>query len=502
MMNWINTETGQQVLVLESNFKEAMNVMSATINTKKVVRRTRWAYGLGLIVALGVLAVTILLGLLFVRGLVRQQIAQRDAGALYATTQMEQLDFVEMNEGQLRSDEQIGFDAAVNASRLKGVIGIRFYNAKGGFTDSFPPTIQPQPLDRMAVQQVALLKPHSRFRRATPLSDVFIYLPQFTNGPAVFVPTLEITVPLHRSDSATFVGSAQFIIEGKSIAGEYTRMDRSLIQFAGILFGIAGLLLVALPWPAFCRAEKLNLDLALHSEQLQRANEELALAARVSAVGAISAHLMHGLKNPLASLSHFVSRQGHSDTGRDLGEWQDALSASHRMQSLVERTLEVLCDVRGEPTYQLTAKELEADIKNRVASAAAHRKIELTTHLEGNCTLSSRTTNLISLILVNLLENAIEATPPGGTVSLSISADLVRLRFRVRDTGDGFPEHLRAHLFLPCKSTREGGSGIGLAISKQLADYLDAKLELAESTPQGCVWVLDLPQSFMCREQQ
>jgi nitrogen-specific signal transduction histidine kinase len=55
------------------------------------------------------------------------------------------------------------------------------------------------------------------------------------------------------------------------------------------------------------------------------------------------------------------------------------------------------------------------------------------------------------------------------------------------------------HLFLPCKSTREGGSGIGLAISKQIAEFLDAKLELAESTPQGCVWLLDLPMSS-CQE--
>lgn len=478
-----------------------MNVISVAIKANKVIRQTRWIYGLGLLVALGVLAATLLLGLLFVRGLVRQQILQRDAEALYATTLMEQLDFVEMNDGLVRSDEQIGFDAAVNASRLKGVIGIRFYNVKGKFADSFPPTIQPQPLDCVAALQVATLKPHSRFRGATPLRDVFIYLPQFTNNPTVFVPTLEITVPLHRSDSATFVGAAQFIVEGGSIASEYTRMDRRLLQFAGILFTIAGLLLVALLWPAFRQMENLNVDLALHSERLQRANEELALAARVSAVGAISAHLMHGLKNPLASLSHFVSRQNHSDTHPDPGEWQDALTASHRMQSLVERTLEVLCDARGEPTYELTVKELGNTLQKHVAATAVQHKVELVTHIEGNCTLSSRTTNLMGLILVNLLENAIEATPPGGTVSLSASQENERLRFRVRDMGMGFPEHLRPHLFLPCTSTRECGSGIGLAISKQIADYLEAKLELSESTPQGCVWVLDLSVSALCSEQ-
>jgi signal transduction histidine kinase len=473
--------------------------MNEVIPEEKVVQRTRWAYGLGLLVALGVLATTLLSGLLLVRGLVRQQISQRDAEALYATTLMEQLDLVEMNDGQIRSDEQIGFDAAVNASRLKGVIGIRFYNTKGDFTDSFPPTIQPQTLNRVAVQQVALLKPHSHFRRATPLSDIFIYLPQFTNNPAVFVPILEVTVPLHRSDSGTCVGAAQFIIEGGSIASEYMRMDRRLQQFAAFLFAIAGLLMVTLLWPTFRRIEKLNRNLALHSERLQRANEELALAARVSAVGAISAHLMHGLKNPLASLSHFVSRQNPGNTSPDPGAWQDALTASHRMQALVERTLEVLCDVRGDPTYELTVKELVSDIQKNVAALVAQRKIELITHAPCDCTLSSRTANLVSLILVNLTENAIEATPFRGTVALSVSKEEERLRFRVRDTGAGFPEHLRAHLFLPCKSTRECGSGIGLAISKQIADYLEANLELEESTPQGCVWLLELPLSFCCR---
>ncbi|WP_407984837.1 hypothetical protein [Pontiella sulfatireligans] len=52
---------------------------------------------------------------------------------------------------------------------------------------------------------------------------------------------------------------------------------------------------------------------------------------------------------------------------------------------------------------------------------------------------------------------------------------------------------------MPGKSTREGGSGIGLAISKQIADYLDAALELEESSASGCVFLLELPMS-VCME--
>ena len=80
--------------------------------------RTRRAFWLGVGLALTVLAATIVAGGLFVRGLVREQIARRDAEALHATTLMEQLDAESLNGNELRSEQQIGFDAAILASRL------------------------------------------------------------------------------------------------------------------------------------------------------------------------------------------------------------------------------------------------------------------------------------------------------------------------------------------------------------------------------------------------
>lgn len=113
--------------------------------------------------------------------------------------------------------------------------------------------------------------------------------------------------------------------------------------------------------------------------------------------------------------------------------------------------------------------------------------------------LSSRTANLAGLILVNLLENAIQATPSGKTVSLKASRDPSFLYFRVSDEGPGFPADQRNELFLPGKSTREGGSGLGLAISKQIAEYLASDLQLEKSEEVGCTFLLKLPMS-VCLE--
>jgi len=463
---------------------------------EKLMPRSGRAFVLGVSLALSVLGLTIFAGWLLVRSLVRQQIAQRDAEALHATTLMEQLDAqAEGEKPLLESDEQIGFNAALRASRLKGVLGIRFFDPEGRFTDSFPATIQPQQLSTKALEAVRRLRPYSRFSPDTPLSDVFIYLPQFATGKVERVATLLVTVPLHRRDSTHLAGAAQFIVEGDSIAQEYARLDRHLAGLAVAAFAVGSLLLVAMLWPAFRKVGRLNRELAERNERLARANQELALSARASALGAVSAHLMHGLKNPLASLSQFVSDQGNGVGRQKEEEVQDALTAARRMQSLVEQTLEVVADVRGEPVYEVTVRELLEGARQRVEALAARRGINLLILGASDQGLSSRAANLLRLILVNLLENAIQATAAGGKVSLAAELPDGRLSLCVRDEGLGFPEHLRSGLFLPCRSTREGGSGLGLAISKQLAEHLGANLELRQSSSAGCVFTLDLPLS-------
>lgn len=467
--------------------------VTTTAFLEKFLPRTRRAFGLGVGLALAVLAATIIAGSLFVRGLVRQQIAQRDAEALYATTLLEQLNAANENGTEFRDEAQIGFDAAVLASRMRGVMGIRFYEPDGKFQDALPANILPQPLGSGARRAVQAHRPHARFRPEMPLSAVFIYLPQFATGQVARVPILEVTVPLHGRDPQRLVGAAQFIVEGQSIAAEYAHLDWHLTQIGALTFLIAGGLLVGLLWPAFRHVERLNAELAHRSERLLRANEELALAARAAALGAVSAHLMHGLKNPLASLSQFVAARTDANGAPNDPDWQDALTAARRMQSLVEQTLEVLADARGQPAYQVTVRELVDEVRRRVEPLATKREVGLLAKVDAEQSLPSHQANLAGLILVNLLENAIEATPSGRNVSLTAERKDDAVVFRVRDEGPGFPEHLRKQLFLPCKSTREGGSGLGLAISKQIADSLGARLHLESSSSEGCVFALELP---------
>jgi len=91
------------------------------------------------------------------------------------------------------------------------------------------------------------------------------------------------------------------------------------------------------------------------------------------------------------------------------------------------------------------------------------------------------------------VQNAIEATPPGKIVELLVTGDARVTTFEVQDQGPGLPEGLAVRLFTPVTSGKKGGGGIGLAISKQLAQSLGAELELAASGSAGSVFRLSVP---------
>jgi signal transduction histidine kinase len=102
-------------------------------------------------------------------------------------------------------------------------------------------------------------------------------------------------------------------------------------------------------------------------------------------------------------------------------------------------------------------------------------------------------------ILVNLMRNAREAIDGeggrgGGTLTVDLAVEDGVSLVRVADDGPGLPERARANLFQPfLGSGRKGGAGLGLAISRELAQAHGGDLTLAETTKRGTVFELRLP---------
>jgi signal transduction histidine kinase len=429
---------------------------------------------------------------------IREQIVRRDAEILHAVALMHQFDDPE--ELGARIEEPADqFVLLVETSRLKRVIAARLYSGEGDFVSAFPDDVAASRLADSDLRQLRSLRPLSHYEEEAYPSRLFKAAPLPAGLQEPSAPLLNVLVPLHRHGQNQLLGIAQFILDGQDIAAEFAALDRHLYLYASAAFGGGTLIIVAALIWAFRRLQQTNRVLQVRTANLLNANHELALAAKTSALGAVTAHLIHGLRSPLSGLQTFVANRDSIQPARDDSEWQSAVETTRRMQIMISDIVRVLNEHDGLSRYEVTLTELMQMISARTLPAAREARVDLRVESNAEGILVSRDANLILLILENLIHNAIHASPAGGTVTIRAIEDAGAVVCEVRDQGPGFPEPLRSSLFVPCRSSKEGGSGIGLAISKQLAGHLGAGLELKSSSAGGCAFALSLPPELLAR---
>ncbi len=470
-----------------------MNVtMTNGTRIEELTRRLRRGPWVSTALALGVLLVTVVLTTLQVRGRIRGQITQRDAGVLQAVLVLQMDALAAELDAPTPVDPAEQMRVVLTASRLRGVLGIRLLDADGRFIEALPPVLREQDLAADVVARARRLEPTSRFFAKVAPAEVF-YPSRHEELDERAIPMLVLTLPLHTSAHPRLLGIAQFVLEGHTLSNEFRRLDRHLLIQTFCIFAVTGLVLVAGSLWAFRRLRLAHRQLADRTSDLIAANQELALAARTTALGAVTSHLIHGLKSPLAGLRTFVERQAAEPVGDSDAGWKEAAASTRRMQALIQEVVNVLQEDDVGTRYQVPAGDLADIVERRVLPLAQGRGVAWQAHANTRAHLGNRTANLAVLILVNLAENAVQATPPGGRVSLSIRDDQQLLRVQVEDQGRGFAGAPPDTVFRTRRSTKEGGSGIGLAISKQLANHLGATLELLRSTETGSCFELCLP---------
>ena len=101
--------------------------------------------------------------------------------------------------------------------------------------------------------------------------------------------------------------------------------------------------------------------------------------------------------------------------------------------------------------------------------------------------------DLLHQALVNLLMNAIEATPPGGRVLVSTHNEGDECRLIISDTGRGIPEKDLDHIFKPFFTTRHTGTGLGLSITRDIVERHGGHLTLDSEVGVGTTATIHLP---------
>ena len=449
------------------------------------------AHLLIVILTVTVFAAVVAFVTLELRGALRDQVLHRESELLVNVASMQFANSV-AELGRLGLADAPGelTDAALKPSKLRGVFGIRVFDAARHLINGVPIVWSE---DAPPAEDWSLLAAGQSIARLhrEPMPALVGVVPETP------LPLLEAWVPLDRPDTPALAGAAQFWIDGRAVAGEFDTLDRRLAVQAGLawLTG-AAVIALALTW-SFHRLTAANDQLSARTEDLQRANSELMLAAKTSALGAVTAHLIHEIKNPLAGLEVFVANQsepgGRADAGAELAA---ASELTRRLRTMINDVVGVLRDEQHDTQFELTGAEVGELALNHARVAAQAQGVTLTAGDAVATPLPGRRANLAGLVLRNLLQNAIEASPVGGTVRLTSRAGQAgAMEFLIEDSGPGLPELVRGRLFQPCPSGKPGGSGLGLALSSQLAQQAGGRLELVRSDADGTCFRLVLSQA-------
>ena len=246
--------------------------------------------------------------------------------------------------------------------------------------------------------------------------------------------------------------------------------------------------------------------LALKERQLllEKQQSQLLQAKQLAAAGRISAQLAHEVRNPLSSIGLnaelLLEQLGQTSfsTPQQKTETEELILAIVReVDRVAEITEEYLKLAR------LPAPSLQLEDMNALTQSILHfheeefknANIRIETAFFPLPLFCKVDEAQIRQVILNLLKNAKEAMPEGGVLRVSTRQEDAFVHIGIADSGKGIDKNILSEIFKPFFTTKEGGSGLGLALSTQLLHMQAGSLEVTRTSPEGTEFVLKLPRA-------
>ncbi|THF84461.1 ATP-binding protein [Cohnella fermenti] len=222
--------------------------------------------------------------------------------------------------------------------------------------------------------------------------------------------------------------------------------------------------------------------IGLHKERQQ--SEKLTMA------GTLAASIAHEIRNPLTSLKGFV--QLSQATSKNHSEIM--LAEIDRINDIVNELL-ILAKPQGGEQVRKKLRTLLQSVLTLVNPQAILLNVQLLDlyppHLDSLEVLCVE--NKLKQVFLNVIKNAIEAMPDGGTVAVEVSADEEWVYVEVADSGPGIAQEQLQRIGQPFSSTKEKGTGLGLMVSQTILDNHGGHMSFRNRSAGGAVVAVKLP---------
>jgi len=230
------------------------------------------------------------------------------------------------------------------------------------------------------------------------------------------------------------------------------------------------------------------------SSELEQAHKEIIQSEKLAALGHMSAGMAHEIRNPLNSINLFAQILLSAE-GLD-GENQ---SYVYKITQEVERIDELLIQMlASNPNDNNKQQRIDlVEIIDKVLGdyqvRISKQQIDLNLNINRKVPLIRFDAHEVEKIFTNLIGNALDEMPEGGTLTIALQADVEKIIIMISDTGQGIPTGNIPRIFEPFFTTKEKGTGFGLSVVLRVVNNLGGRITVDSPPATGACFLIELP---------
>ena len=240
-----------------------------------------------------------------------------------------------------------------------------------------------------------------------------------------------------------------------------------------------------------------NTELAEINVRLQSAQQQLVQSEKLAAVGQLTAGIVHDVKNPLAVIKG-LAESLQEEPGLEAYATKD-LALIRESATKANQIVSDLLTFSRQSTPEMQQQDLKATAEAALritAYLARKAHVQMIAALPAQAVYVTYDAQQIEQVLINLIQNAIQAMPQGGTLRVSLSQADEAVALAVQDTGIGIPPENLHRIFDPFFTTKPAGegTGLGLSVGYGIIARHHGRIDVESAVGQGTTFTILLPK--------
>jgi len=286
------------------------------------------------------------------------------------------------------------------------------------------------------------------------------------------------------------MGALQVI--NKKSGAPFTRSDLE------ILYAIAQHVSIAMENATLYR--RLEENFAVTTQELRVTQAKLIRTERLASMSNLVQGVAHEIRNPVTTIGGFARRikKDIGDSGK-IEKYADIiLDETARLENIVKRVKDFTETQAFNPTIEKIEPIVEG-VLNSALPLANKLGVRMVKEIAPDLPPVRLDAGQISMALSNIVENALEAMPQGGTLTLKALQEDQSLVLTIRDTGCGIPKEQLTSIYDPFVTSKSKGVGLGLTLVHQVISNHHGDIRITSELQKGTVVTLRLPMDAFVR---